>query len=378
MRLCLPPLNEQRRIVAKIEALFSELDKGIESLKTAQAQLKVYRQAVLKHAFEGKLTADWRARNYRGDETGDQLLVLLSTARSDHHQTELKDWRVAVEEWERSGRKGKKPPKPRRPKKPEKVTTAEVAELCQIPNSWAWVRPEHVMSPTPYSIGIGPFGSNLKVADYRTEGVPLVFVRNITRSNFRDGLKYIDLSKFSELQAHVVLPLDIVITKMGDPPGDCEIYPEDCEKAVLTADCLKFRIWNHYVDRKFYKYCIQSNYVKKQLGLITKGVAQKKISVDRFKTLALPLPPQNEQRAIVAAVENVLSKIDAMEQELADQFARIASLRQSILKKAFAGQLVPQDPRDEPASVVLERIRAEKAQSKKIRKPRTSSKKRAA
>ena len=61
--LPIPPLNEQRRIVAKIEELFSELDKGIESLKTAQAQLKVYRQSVLKHAFEGKLTAQWREEN---------------------------------------------------------------------------------------------------------------------------------------------------------------------------------------------------------------------------------------------------------------------------------------------------------------------------
>ncbi len=94
----IPPLNEQKRIVAKIEELFSELDKGIESLKTARAQLKIYRQAVLKHAFEGKLTADWREKNKDKLESADLLLKRIQKEREVHYQQQLKDWNTAVNE----------------------------------------------------------------------------------------------------------------------------------------------------------------------------------------------------------------------------------------------------------------------------------------
>ncbi|MFZ2406770.1 MAG: restriction endonuclease subunit S [Methylobacter sp.] len=88
----LPPTNEQHRIVAKIEELFSELDKGIENLKTARSQLNVYRQALLKHAFEGKLTAQWRAENQDKLETADSLLKRIQHERAERYQQQLADW----------------------------------------------------------------------------------------------------------------------------------------------------------------------------------------------------------------------------------------------------------------------------------------------
>ena len=105
--LPVPPLNEQHRIVAKIEALFSELDKGIESLKTAQKQLKVYRQAVLKHAFEGKLTAQWREENKDKLEPADQLLARIQKEREARYQQQLADWKAAVKAWEAKGKEGR-------------------------------------------------------------------------------------------------------------------------------------------------------------------------------------------------------------------------------------------------------------------------------
>lgn len=88
----LPPLSEQHRIVAKIEALFSELDKGIESFKTAREQLKIYRQALLKHAFSGKLTEQWRAENAGKLESAETLLQRIQTERQQRYQQQLKDW----------------------------------------------------------------------------------------------------------------------------------------------------------------------------------------------------------------------------------------------------------------------------------------------
>ena len=103
----LPPKNEQHRIVAKIEELFSELDKGIEALKTAQAQLKVYRQALLKHAFEGKLTAQWRAENQDKLETADALLKRIQQERAQRYQQQLADWQTNVKQGSLVQRAGK-------------------------------------------------------------------------------------------------------------------------------------------------------------------------------------------------------------------------------------------------------------------------------
>ncbi len=374
------PENEQRRIVAKIEELFSELDKGVESLKTARAQLKTYRQAVLKHAFEGKLTEKWREENKDTLEPADSLLERIKSEREAHYLQQLENWQQEVKEWEDNGKIGRKPTKPKINGLCKLISADEVREICSIPENWCWIHPEDLASPTPYSIGIGPFGSNLKVCDYRAEGVPLIFVRNITRDNFSLDLKFIEPQKAAVLVAHTVEPLDLVITKMGDPPGDCQVYPKNSQKAVLTADCLKFRVWNDHVERDFYKYCIWSNHVKKQLGLITKGVAQKKISVDRFKTIALPLPSKEEQKQVVAVLENIFSQIKNIEQEIETELKKSEALRQSILKKAFSGQLVSQDPNDEPASILLERISAEKtaqatakAKAKKKTKRKTAA-----
>ena len=92
LEIVIPPLPEQHRIVAKIEALFSELDKGIESFKTAREQLKIYRQALLKHAFSGKLTEQWRAENQDKLETAEALLQRIQTEREQRYQQQLKDW----------------------------------------------------------------------------------------------------------------------------------------------------------------------------------------------------------------------------------------------------------------------------------------------
>ena len=120
----MPPLNEQHRIVAKIEELFSELDKGIENLKTAREQLKVYRQALLKHAFEGKLTAQWRAANPDKLETAAALLARIQTEREQRYQQQLQQWQA-------TGGSKPKAPKPLPP-----LTAEELAELPELPEGW--------------------------------------------------------------------------------------------------------------------------------------------------------------------------------------------------------------------------------------------------
>lgn len=131
----LAPLNEQKRIVAKIEELFSELDNGIAALKTAREQLKVYRQAVLKHAFEGELTVRWRKENSDKLESPEQLLARIHQERETRYQQQLKEWKAVVKEWEANDKEGKKPGKPK-----EFIKQGELgagSELSfEIPDSW--------------------------------------------------------------------------------------------------------------------------------------------------------------------------------------------------------------------------------------------------
>jgi type I restriction enzyme, S subunit len=135
------PENEQRRIVEKIETLSSELDKGVESLETAREQLNVYRQAVLKHAFEGKLTARWREEHKDNLESADQLLARIKKERESFYQQEVANWKAAGKKWEEKGEKGekgKKPPKPRAPKPLSKLAGDVRAGLPAIPDIWVW------------------------------------------------------------------------------------------------------------------------------------------------------------------------------------------------------------------------------------------------
>ena len=134
----LPPLPEQHRIVAKIEELFSELDRGIESLKTARAQLKIYRQAVLKHAFEGKLTAQWRKENKDKLEKPKQLLTRIKQERETRYERKLKEWKSAVKKWEKSGKSDRKPPRPKKPLEIADIPDDVRAKLPQLPESWVW------------------------------------------------------------------------------------------------------------------------------------------------------------------------------------------------------------------------------------------------
>jgi type I restriction enzyme S subunit len=333
--LPLPPLTEQHRIVEKIEELFSELDKGIENLKQAQAQLAVYRQALLKHAFEGKLTADWRKTHAAQLESADQLLSQLLQERR-------KKW------------KGR-----RRYVEPEPPT---IDEQGSLPEKWAWASPEQISSFENYSLAIGPFGSNLKVSDYMECGVPLVFVRHIRASQFGgEQTTYVTPAKAEELRAHGVSGGDILITKMGEPPGDAAIYPKSQPDAVITADCIKLRLAPLLANSRYFLHAISSGIVRQQIINISSGVAQQKVSLGRFRSIAIPLPPQSEQERIVNELDAQLSALDALETDIVANLEKAEALRQSILKKAFSGEMVPQDPADEPASTLLARIRAERA-----------------
>ncbi|MDE1333870.1 restriction endonuclease subunit S [Vibrio aestuarianus] len=233
---------------------------------------------------------------------------------------------------------------------------------------------EQIAKKEKYSLGIGPFGSNLKVADYRSEGHPLVFVREIRARQFGGAdTKFVEHGKFTELAAHRVKPGNILITKMGDPPGDVAIYPDDCAEAVITSDCIKLDVNEELINKQFVFHYMQSEHFQSQMRAITAGVAQQKVNLKNFKGLTLLAPTMDEQIEINRIISGLMDRADRVEKQYLDAKARLDRLTQSILAKAFRGELVPQDPNDEPAEKLLERILAEKEQNQ----PKKATRKRA-
>ncbi len=222
-----------------------------------------------------------------------------------------------------------------------------------------------IAKPEKYSLGIGPFGSNLKVDDYRDSGHPLVFVREIRARKF-GGYKtrHVDSNKFHELKAHRVKPGNLLITKMGDPPGDVAIYPKNMPEAVITSDCIKLDVDCSKVLKMYVYYYVQSHSFRKAMNNITAGVAQQKVNLKRFRELSIYFPCKREQKQIVKQVESLFTLADKVEKQYQQARQRTDKLTQSLLAKAFKGELVPQDPNDEPAEKLLARIQAEREKLK--------------
>ena len=315
------PLDQQQHIVAEIEKQFSRLDEAVANLKRVKANLKRYKAAVLKAAVEGKLTEDWRKQHLNVEPASKLLDRILAERR---------------EKWRGRG-KYKEP------------AALEISNLPFLPEGWGWASPEQLSSAEAYSFAIGPFGSNLKVSDYTDTGVPLIFVRNIRSLNFgAEGRVFVSKTKAAELKAHKVSGRDVLVTKMGAPPGDACLYPESASEAIITADCIKLRLSQLIPEKLFIVHALNSEVVKTQILAITKGVAQMKVSLARFSGIAIPFPPQLEQKRIVAEVERRLSVIDEVEATVEANLTRADRLRQSVLSEAFSGRLLGQDTKHLP------------------------------
>lgn len=375
------PAAEQARIVAKLEELLSDLDAGVAELRAAQKKLGQYRQSLLKAAVEGALTAEWRKNSVRPEPVGGSSAANASTSSARTDATESGAALLARILTERRSRwetrqlakfqaQGKPPPKGWQAKYPAPVAPDTVG-LPVLPVGWVWASIEQVASDERYSLSIGPFGSNLKVPDYREEGVPLVFVRNIRSGNYGGiNAKYVTPEKADELRAHSIAADDVLITKMGEPPGDADVYPDDQPPAVITADCIKVRCWSGLMLPHFLKSVINSYIGRQQIEPMTQGVAQKKVSLGRFSNLAVPVPSSAEQVEIMKMVAVADSDALVLDTALGNSLKQSAAQRKNILQAAFSGQLVPQDPADEPASALLARIRAERQEQASLRKPK--------
>ena len=324
----LPPLPEQHRIVAKIEELFTKLDAGVEALKKIKAQLKRYRQAVLKYAFEGKLTQEWREANKGKIEPASVLLEKIKEERRKETKGKFKE-----------------------------LPPVNKSELPELPEGWVWITFSQLISSLKNSIKRGPFGSTVKKAFFVEKGFKVYEQQNAIYDNPRLGNYYISQDKFNELIGFEVKPEDFIVSCSGTI-GKITQLPHNAERGIINQALLKLTIDRRLVVPKFFLEFFRSDQFQTKLLKETRGSAIKNInSVEDIKIIPVPLPPLVEQQKIVEEIDSRLSIAGEVEKIAEQSLKQSERLHQSILKKAFGGKLVPQDPTDEPASMLLERIR---------------------
>lgn len=374
LSLPIPPEREQARILDTLDELLSDLDAGVAALERVRAKLKHYRAAVLKAAVEGSLTAQWR-REHPATESADALLTrILAERRRRWEEAQLAKFAAA----------GKTPPKNWKAKYVE-PGGPDTTVLPSLPKEWCWASVEQLAAHEPNAITDGPFGSNLMTGHYTDEGPRVIRLQNIKDGTFADERAHISSAHFERLQKHVIEAGDLVIAALSESPPRACIIPESVGPAIVKADCIRFKPHADLFARCLC-FFLNSPPTRIRTKKIVHGVGRPRLNLGEIRAIALPLLPIREQEFLASEVEDQLSVIDHLERDLEARLKSAQSLRQSILRHAFTGQLVPQDPNDEPASELLKRIaaereerarllRASKQTKSKIRAPRAATKK---
>ena len=331
------PLPEQHRIVAEIEKHFTRLDDAVATLERVQAQLKRARASVLKAAVEGRLVpteAELARAEGRSYEPASVLLErILEERRKRHEEAQV-------------GAKRKK--KYKEPVEPE------TEGLPELPEGWVWACAGQCVD--------SQVGHAFKSHDFADHGVNLLRGDNIGHGVLRWGerRRCIGLAAVDEFP-HLLMSVADIVLAMDRP-----VVSTGLKYAVVKALDLPALLVQRVVRLRpsvntgYFLLNLQSPSFITHLQAKAKGGGVPHISEGQVKAFPLPLPPLAEQHRIVPEVERRLSVLDALEQTVERNLARSTRLRQSILKRAFEGKLVPQDPNDEPASELLARIAAER------------------
>ncbi|AKB68676.1 restriction endonuclease subunit S [Methanosarcina mazei] len=335
-------IEEQRAIVSKIEQLFSELDNGISNLKLAQEQLKVYRQAVLKKAFEGELTKKWREQ-----------------------QTDLPDARelrehIGKEREEAAKKSGKKL---------KSINSLTEVKLSNLPKGWKWTRLGNLVEEPKYGTS--------KKCDYNINGIGVLRIPNISDGLINDSdLKFAQFDS-TEIENYHLKAGDILTIRSNgsvDLVGKCALVSTKDEKHLYAGYLIRLRPISPLINSKYLLNCLSSIDLRYQIESKAKSTSGvNNINSGELQSLIIPFCSLPEQQAIVQEIETRLSVCDKIEQDIETNLEKAEALRQSILKKAFEGKLLNERELAEvrgaedwePAEVLLERIKAEKAQNGK-------------
>jgi type I restriction enzyme S subunit len=365
----LPPQSEQSRIVEKLEELLSDLDAGVAELKAAQKKLGQYRQSLLKAAVEGALTAEWREERkkeeLRRKKAGDTTFLPSSFDASSLLERILLERRARWEakQLAKFKEQGKTPPKDWQKKYPEPVQP-DTSDLPPLPEGWVWASVDQLTIEQKY-------GSSSKTNEY-TEGVPVLRMGNIQDGELDfTNLKYLP-TDHDEFPSLYLQDGDLLFNRTNSPElvGKTAVYRSQITPCSFASYLISVRFSGSYIPELASTF-INSAYGKHWIkSVVVQQVGQANVNGSKLSALAIPLPPLEEQKEIISSLQAQINEIVEQLKNVNTSLKQSTAQRKNILKAAFSGELVPQDPSDEPASVLLERIRAERAAHAAVNKPR--------
>jgi type I restriction enzyme S subunit len=355
----LAPPEQQKRIVAKIEELFSHIDAGIEALKKAKQLFKQYRQSVLKAAVTGELTKEWRDANKDKLEPASQLLEsILKVRRQKWEEQQLEQFKA----------KGKMPKDEKWKERYKERLAPEWPDLEKLPESWSWITIDQLASDEPRSIQSGPFGSNLMHSEFQDTGKLVIGIDNVREGFFSMASENrISEKKFIELEKYAARPGDVLITVMATIGRTC-VIPDELEPAIITKHVYRITVDRNLVLPNYLNMCLYGTpSVVDQIFSQKIGQTRPGLNGTIIKGLSIPIPSIEEQRLIL---ENNTYKFDQIIRLIAQILVleRMADKnKQAILSHAFSGKLVKSNLAAVTAKSLLERIKREAINSERIR-----------
>lgn len=351
----LPPLNEQKRIVAKIDALTEKSREAREALEEVPELLDKLRQSILAAAFRGDLTREWRAKNPDVEPAS----VLLERIRQERREK----WEEA--QLAKFQAKGKLPKDDSWKKKYVEPQPVDTTDLPDLPEGWCWASLDDLVSE--------PLANGRSVQT-REGGFPVLRLTALKNGK-------IDLSERKDgawdaaaARPFLVADGDFLVSRGNGSLERVAIggFVKDPDPVAFPDTLVRIRISRH-VDRAFFSFAWANPITRAQIETRAKTTAGiHKVSQSDLGSIILPLAPEEEQREISTVLVVAMNSAGSQRDQFTSALDLLATLDSAILAKAFRGELVPQDPNDEPASVLLERIAAERATAEPTgKKPRS-------
>ena len=318
----------QQAIVNKIESLFDEIDEGIGRLKTAAQQIQQYRQSLLKNAFSGELTKEWRSKHADALPSENELLAQIQTAREQHHAQQLADWQTAVSQWEQNGKEGKKPSKPKAPTQAVKFEE----NFADLPRGWGVIRFENICDLIRNGISVKPEGES---------GIKILRISAVRPFQLNlDDYRFLNTDDVGDF---VLNNGDLLFTRYNGTRnfvGVCAEFKSD-EKYVYPDKLIRAVVNSTKINSTFLMYGFNTGISRKFIeSRIRTTAGQSGISGTDIKAIPVVICSPAEQTQIVAILESKLTACDQLAAELSNQLKQAELLKQAVLKAAFSGNLL--------------------------------------
>ena len=331
----LPPLNEQKRIVEKLDFLFAKTKKAKEIIEEIKIDIENRKISILDRAFKGVLTSKWRNENKTSD-----VKELLKSINDE----KIKKWEEDCLQAEKNGNK-----KPKKPiiKEIEDMIVPVEEQPYKLPDSWVWVKLDNLCSKIT--------DGTHKTPKYTDSGVPFISVKDIYDNQVSfDNTKFISQEEHNELYKRCNPEYDdILLTKSGTIGRTAVIKTQNEFSLFVSVALLKN--YKNIIDSSYLSLNIQDFFNKINISQTIKGGVIKNYHITDMKEQLIPLPPLEEQQEIVRILDEVLENENKVK-ELLELEERIDILEKSILNKAFKGELGTQNNSDEPALELLKKI----------------------